>query len=65
MRIQAKRKYQYKNINEKLYRADTAIRYNKTCRLRQIPLNYILVSIMINGKSRQNINAVKAATQYP
>ena len=58
---QAKDIYHYKNLKRKLYRINTAIWYNKTCRQRQLTPAY--VNIRINGK-QQRQKTLRTANQY-
>ena len=46
--------YKYKNIKMKLYKNNTAIWYNKTCRLKQINPHYIK-NILKNFKVLYNM----------
>jgi len=59
---QAKDIYRYKSIKIKLYRINTAIWYNKTCRRRQLTPAY--VNIHINGKKQQCQKTLGTANQY-
>ena len=59
---QVKDIYRYKNIRRKLYRINTAIWYNKTCRQRQLTPAY--VNIRINGKQQQCQKTLRTANQY-
>jgi hypothetical protein len=57
---QAKQMYQYKNIQEKLYKSSATIQYNTTCRKMQLtPKN---ISFNINGTNHQCLSTVQAAT---
>ena len=38
---QAKQVHQYKNTKKKLYKTNAAIRYNKTCRIKQLMPTYV------------------------
>jgi hypothetical protein len=49
---QAKQIYHFKNIKERLYKRDTSVWYNKTC--RQLQLTPIYISIKVKGKFRMN-----------
>jgi len=42
---EAKQIFQYKKIKIKLYKNNAAIWYNKTCRIKQLTLNYINISV--------------------
>jgi hypothetical protein len=54
--------YQYKNVKEKLYITNDAIRYNRPCRQKQLTPN--CTSSMINGTNRQCLSTVKTATRF-
>jgi hypothetical protein len=49
----------YKNIKQKLYKRNTAIWFNKTCRDKELTPNFR--NIRINGNNRQRINTIRAA----
>jgi hypothetical protein len=59
---QAKVAHNYKNIKEKLCKTNSAIWFNKTCRLEQLQPNYIHINI--NGCSKQCYSTKKAAIQF-
>jgi len=47
----------YKNTRRKLYKTNTAIWFNKTCRDKELTLNH--VRIKINSNDRQCNNTIK------
>jgi hypothetical protein len=59
---QAVEVYAYKNIKCKLYKTYTAIRFNKTCREKELTPNFI--NIRINGNNQQCNNTLKATFHY-
>ena len=50
---QAKLIFQYKKIKIKLYKANAAIWFNKTCRIKQLTPNYIKIRIKGNNTRAQ------------
>jgi hypothetical protein len=50
------------NIKRKPYKTNAAIWYNKTCRDKQLTLNYI--SIKNNGSNRHCANTLRAAKRF-
>jgi hypothetical protein len=59
---QARVSHNYKNIKEKLHKTNSAIWFNKICKLEQLQPNYIHINI--NGHSKQCSNTKKAAIRY-
>jgi hypothetical protein len=52
---QAKRIHKYKNIKEKLYECNTAIWYNKTCRLRNLVLPIIIQQLDVPAYTKCDV----------
>jgi len=58
----AKETYRYRNTEEKLYKTDAAVWYNKMCREKQLTPRHM--SIEINVKNSQYQETTKDATLY-
>jgi hypothetical protein len=61
---QAKETHQYRNIEEKLYKTNAAIWYNKICGEKQLAPKYTRISIKTNGRNLQCRKMIQAATHY-
>jgi hypothetical protein len=59
---QAKVVKNYRNIKEKLHKTNSAIWFNKVCKLEQLSPKYI--QIKINGNNKQCNNTKSAAVRY-
>jgi hypothetical protein len=59
---QAKEIHQHTNTKRKMYKANAAVWYNKTCRDKQLTSKCI--SIRINGRNKQRQKTLQTATLY-
>ena len=59
---QARDYYKYKNTKTKLYKVNSAIWFNKTCRLRRLTPNFI--NIKVNGHNKQCQRTKKTAIAF-